>query len=199
MTIDDTWIAVERLLAEHEPWVLDRLSPGAKRDQVAAAEHEMKLTLPRDLRDSYLRHDGESLEVWLFGSQSLLPLDCVLQAWRDQASLFGRGAYGEECPVALFPAQISPALWSPRWVPFAYDGSGGYLHVDLAASAEGSDGQVIQTTSDGAYRWVAPNFREFLVLYLTHLRAGAFRQVNGKLEASCGFNAWWEHPPQSAA
>jgi cell wall assembly regulator SMI1 len=194
------WEAIESWLARDQPWVVPHLVAGAAHRQVKEAERTLGLSWPEDLAASYRRHDGESPEVWLFGAQSLLPIRYVVQTWRDQVQLQESGAYaGDDLEGVEIPREIQRVSWSPCWIPFAYDGGGGYLHVDLAPSAAGGRGQVIQTTSDGEYRLVAPSFTGFLGLYLRHLEAGGFDFHDGRIEPRCGCSAWWEHPPQQTS
>jgi len=157
-------------------------------------------TLPPELTEHFRIHDGEDEdEAWLLGSHSLLPLSAVVTYWRHEGELLASGAYGEECPVDEMPPQLAPVLWSSKWIPFAYDGSGGYLHVDVSPGAAGTIGQVIQTTSDGEYRYVAPSLRAFFETFVLHLEAGAFEVFDGGLEPRAGDNHWWEHEARGGA
>jgi cell wall assembly regulator SMI1 len=189
----ELWRQIELWFGANAPELVRRLRPGAPETAIASAESALGLILPRDLRESILIHDGEAPEeAWLFGSHSLLSLSSALEFWCHQGALNASGAYGEPPGLAITPVQIQPMTWSPGWVPFAYDGSGGYLHVDLAPASRGTPGQVIQTTSDGDLRFVADSFRRFLQVFVYHLHAGAFDLSHGLPEPVSGDNHWWD-------
>jgi len=196
----ETWRTIEDWLAKHAPHLLLRLRPGASEADLAEAEVAVHSTLPPELTEHFRIHDGEDEdEAWLLGSHSLLPLSAVVHT----------GAMRASCSRVAPTARS--ALWmrcrrnslrcsgSSKWIPFAYDGSGGYLHVDVSPGAAGTIGQVIQTTSDGEYRYVAPSLRAFFETFVLHLEAGAFEVFDGGLEPRAGDNHWWEHEARGGA
>jgi len=52
------WRRIEWWLGWRAPHLLKRLAPGATPEQLAAAERELGVSLPEDVRESYLRHNG---------------------------------------------------------------------------------------------------------------------------------------------
>jgi cell wall assembly regulator SMI1 len=190
--IEEKWMAIDEWLAQHAPVVAGGLGGPALASELASAERAVG-SLPASYRESVLTHNGESTrEVWLFGSQSLLPLADVVAQWQFIAGyppIDLEGIEGE------FPEELDVAAWPSAWIPFAYDGSGGYLHLDLAPSSKGRVGQVLQSTSDAEYRVVAPDFETFLGIFLEHLRSGAFRARGDRLESRSGRNDWWSWHP----
>jgi cell wall assembly regulator SMI1 len=187
--IEEKWSAIDEWLAQHAPAVAAGLAGPALPEAIAWAEVSLSSRLPSPYRESVLVHDGEGLhEVWLFGAQSLLPLAHVVAQWQWLSQLPPIDVDGVE---GAFPEKLDEAAWPSRWIPFAYDGAGGYLHIDLAPSPQGRVGQILQTTSDAEYRLVAPDFESFLAIFLQHLRSGAFRVRGAMLESRTGRNDWW--------
>jgi cell wall assembly regulator SMI1 len=185
--IEETWEQIHAWLSQHAPHLTTMLAAPAPEAEAVEAEAVLGARFPQEFRDSLRIHDGETEdEAWLFASHSLLPLRFIVNMWTDLGQLPLAGLDGVE---GQFPAELKFVEWSRLWIPVAYDGAGGYLHLDLDPSPSGVAGQVIQTTSEGEYRLVAPSFGAFLALFLKHLRRGTFELYEGRLEANTGH--WW--------
>jgi cell wall assembly regulator SMI1 len=94
------------------------LRPPVDPTEIAAAEHELGVSLHPDLVASLAVHDGQdrnALEV--FTRWGLLPLAAALQTWRRFEQLAAE--YGFE-----------PSAWDRAWLPIASDGGGDYLLHD---------------------------------------------------------------------
>jgi cell wall assembly regulator SMI1 len=52
------WDRIDAALQHHAPVIYAQLNPPANEQQIAAAEKELGLLLPQDVRDAYLRHNG---------------------------------------------------------------------------------------------------------------------------------------------
>ena len=58
--MDEIWDRIEALLAMYAPQLAVVLNSPASEDEIAAVERSLKISLPDDVRISYLRHNGES-------------------------------------------------------------------------------------------------------------------------------------------
>jgi cell wall assembly regulator SMI1 len=88
MNIAKDWQDVERWLKANAPKVLARLPKGASERDLAYIEKFMRLTLPRDLRESLAIHDGNARTFELYGPDEtvlgeLLSLREFVLAWRS--------------------------------------------------------------------------------------------------------------------
>lgn len=187
----ELWSQIEKWLSENAPGVLQRMAGPASPEDLAHAEESFGVTLPEDYRQFLQIHNGEDKDdgAWLYGSHSLLTItDTVAQAEQAKQAYAGMSKDDVEGDVE----EIQGLPWNPKWVPFAYDGSGGFFMIDLDPSEEGISGQVIQISSAGQYSCVDDNFLDFMRLYLDHLTGGTFEVADGDLEGEGGLYWWLE-------
>ncbi|MGY8767830.1 MAG: SMI1/KNR4 family protein [Pirellulales bacterium] len=175
------WLKIEIWLSHHFPGGLSNLGNPATESEIETLEQSLQQELPEELKQLLCLHNGESPnEIWLLGDWSLLPIKYIIEAWTDEMKML------EKLEPDLFTKQC---LWNPRWIPFAYDGSGGYLCIDLDPSDKGFLGQVIQTSSDGFCKRVSNNLSEFFELFIKNLYDNSFDLVEGRLEPN---KEWWK-------
>ena len=73
---------------------------------------------------------------------------------------------------------VQTVYTTPGWIPFAHDGGGNHLGIDLSPGPVGQIGQVINFGRDEDNKFViAPSFEAFLEWQLTQLQSGNFRIV----------------------
>lgn len=162
------------------PSVKKSLRPGATREQLAASEAALGVALPPDLRASYLIHDGQKPEadglfpegfVDLDSEFVLLTLDELVSQWKTWKELVDGGEFKKQ--KSQPDAGVRADWWKAKWVPFAWDGGGDSLCVDLAPTRGGTAGQVIlhQHAAAGRSRKAA-NVQALLQMLAEHLEEG---------------------------
>jgi len=169
-------------------------------EDIAAAERAVGRRLPDDLADLYLLSDGQ-VDWWglargpagdqargrgrwvgsLFGEGwSFDSLEHLVSGYRMWADV--RGGYTADELATDFDEAVEvrgddpvrKLYTCPDWLPFATDGGGNALAVDLAPAPGGTVGQVIVIGSDEDLRRViAPSVRALLRLCTHRLRAVA--------------------------
>ncbi|WP_019011432.1 SMI1/KNR4 family protein [Deinococcus aquatilis] len=87
--------------------------------------------LPSDLSLLYARHDGFPDWLYFFQTWLIVPATEILAAT-------------QMLRVAFMPDN-SPEAWRPDWLPFAADGAGNYLFLDLPTST------INKFTHEGGY------------------------------------------------
>ena len=185
------WSNVETWLEVNSPTTLVRLSTGANAKDVSRIETTFDVTLPSEFRESLTIHDGETeTEAWVFGEHSLLSVNQMVRTWRKARKL-QKSMDTSDWDFADFPIQMVQGAFNSKWIPFAHDGAGGELCIDLDPSSNGFRGQVIQTTSEGQYWFVAETFTDFMQLFLDQLTQGAYDKVGDRLEHKSGRSDWW--------
>jgi cell wall assembly regulator SMI1 len=144
------WSKLEGELTAKASAIIESLNPGAEEPEIEALEENIGQELPTDYRDFLLTHNGQSQESnpGFFDMFSLMPLELVQESWEELETL--RDDSGEEnsCPG--------------DWLPFAEDGSGDLLCVELES------GGVSKFINDDSNEEIADSFEEWLTdIYAT--------------------------------
>ena len=148
--------------------------------EVAAIESLVGNTLPEDIRTSFQIHDGQDLDAPdLVGEWSLLTLADSSSVWSDLTHLLNDGEFAARA-VETSP-ECRPVWWDASWVPIAANGSGDLYVVDLAPTANGRRGQIVEFRHDQASRSVvSSSSMAWLASYIEGLRADAeLREMTG--------------------
>jgi ankyrin repeat protein len=171
-SVTETWDRIYSLLGKVSLELAGLLSGPATIAQLEELQQEVGIGLPDDFRDCYLIHNGQSLE-----SAFLIPpvqcdghpyrlLSCgeVLATWKMWHELDLVGQF-VDCRPGCDPG-LRDAWWLPGWVPFASNGMGDLLCVDLTPASHGRVGQVFILNHEGPGRYLlASSFS----LWLHHL------------------------------
>ena len=161
----DTW------LTEHLPEAADSLHPHADDDGLARVEDELGVRLPADFIALYHWHDGQSrgCPTGIFYGMRFMSLQEVLIEWRFWAE--EANGSGSITPTATDVVKQQAA--NRHWIPFAEDGGGNFLAIDLDPGPSGLRGQVINFGSDEDRHFVlAANVRQLIAWMVSELQAG---------------------------
>lgn len=138
------WSKLEGELTAKAGAIIESLNLGAEESEIEALEESIGQELPTDYRDFLVAHNGQSQESnpGFFDMFSLMPLELVRESWNELETL--RDDSGEEnaCPG--------------DWLPFAEDGSGDLLCVELESGA------VSKFINDDSNEDMADSFEEWL-------------------------------------
>jgi cell wall assembly regulator SMI1 len=160
------WRRIERWLEAQEEGLSARLVPGATVEALAATEQKLGVRLPEDVRESYLRHDGEQESLGLFLGWKQMSLREVLKEWAFER-------WEERAPRSRGP--VKAQSWSPRWIPVLANGAGDFLCVDLDPPEEGTPGQLILVHHDDPERIrMTRSFTSWLTRFADRLEAGDY-------------------------
>ena len=178
--MDEIWTRLETFLKQNAPEVYGSLAPGATEAEIADAEVACGVTFPPDVRQSYLRHDGQlgdygnarggTFIPCCFG---LLPLKMVLYRWQtnqetlqDLADEMPDG--GEASPG------VQPVFLDIAWVPIAKEHSGAdQICLDFNPATGGRAGQLIEFRHEAdGQQLIAPDFRTWLGEIADELESG---------------------------
>ncbi|TMR99786.1 SMI1/KNR4 family protein [Nonomuraea basaltis] len=126
--VNRQWRRIEAWLKTNAPRTHRTLGKPGKAGSIAAAEAEMGLHFPDDLRASLLRHDGTVFvkDTWGFGflGDSNLSVRQIRDTWRGLCEIDGEDDGGGEL------SDPRTEWWDGRMVPFGANGSGDHLVVD---------------------------------------------------------------------
>lgn len=158
------------------PDIEARFNSGAWESALQKLEAAAGCTLPQDFVTLYSRFDGEILEkhTGFLAGLTFLPVERVsaelsfFQKAEEEMTAMGTKAVREE-PVC-----------SLKWIPFAFDGSGAYLFLDMSPAKEGKTGQVIAVDYDRNQCWLLADSLDMLFEKMTGWLQNGTLVINAK-------------------
>lgn len=169
--------------------ILETLNPKVNEQQLDIFDRELsKLaarSFPSELWSVYLINNGqnhEALNGVFFGLQ-FLSVEGARLEWQQWLEL-SRATDNDSDMIEIVPRNaIRTEYASPYWIPFASDGAGNNLGIDLHPGSKGHVGQVINFGADEYTRFViAPSFTQFLSWMLEQFQAGNYRVITRKVD-----------------
>jgi cell wall assembly regulator SMI1/ankyrin repeat protein len=166
--VPSLWKRIDKALRTRAPGVKQSLKRGASDKRIGELEARCGVTLPEDFKASLRVHDGQDGDgealipsVFTDDEYELLRLQEIASEWDSWKGLVDAGEFAAD---ASAPDEgIRSDWWHPGWIPFASNGRGDSLCIDLAPTAAGVAGQVISMNHETAQRrHLAPSFAEFL-------------------------------------
>ena len=167
------------------------LRPGAKEAAIVALEAVLGVQLPEEARALYVLADGQAdvmdvasvppgkIATPLFGGFEFNSLERIAYEWTGWREI--RDQHTPEQLAEDFDDSVEVRAGDPvkkhythqAWIPFATDGGGNSLALDLAPEPGGTVGQIIVIGSDEDLRRVlAPGLTAFLEQLTDKLRSG---------------------------
>ncbi|MER6946461.1 SMI1/KNR4 family protein [Nonomuraea sp. NPDC000554] len=122
--VDRQWQRIEAWLKTNAPRSYRALGKPGKAETIAAAEAQMGLLFPDDLRASLLRHDGavSVKDTWGFGflGQENLSVLTIRDTWQSLCEIEAEDEGGDP----------RTDWWDGRMLPIGADGMGDHLVID---------------------------------------------------------------------
>ncbi|MCA9780078.1 MAG: SMI1/KNR4 family protein [Candidatus Eremiobacteraeota bacterium] len=185
-TVRESWRRIEQWLRSEAPDLSKHLPPPVNDVALEELTQKLGLSLPEDLRESYLVHNGADYgprEISLFPPQlasemdlafCLLPIKNISKERRIWIELLERGEL--DTHTTSPDPEIGPGWWRPGWVPVAGNGAGDFICIDLSPGPGGSEGQVILSWHDRKERkLLAPSWACYLDNVATAMEDGSIR------------------------
>lgn len=165
-SLTDGWAHLGLFLAEHAPALAAALAEPAPEADLQALADAVGAESTEPFAALYRHHDGQQSPTpgLFFGLQFLSSTEAT-QEWARWAEQFrGDPALVTDIQVSAVPEGAVRAVYaSDRWVPFASDGAGNHLAIDLDPGPDGTPGQVISFGVDEATRFLlAPSAAAFI-------------------------------------
>jgi cell wall assembly regulator SMI1 len=173
--VKTVWRQLDRLFQKLAPGLKRTLATGARRRALSDLEKTIRRSVPQDVQESLLCHNGQKDGVpgCIFGNR-LLPVADVIEFWKGS-----RGHDADAVPdvrIRSFPSGAVQLCQShPGWLPLAADWNGNFIGVDLAPDLAGTRGQVIVFgRSESQHFVLASSWAEFLAEYADDVDHGRF-------------------------
>ena len=184
MSMKEYWERLEIWLNTYLPEVFADLNPGCTASELESLEQQLGVTLPNDFKSFYLIHNGQELSSHnritsgLFFGLEFLSVEGIYHQWSAWRELIATeediAELDLECTSAQ-PGKIKEVYANNRWIPFAHDGSGNHLGLDLDPGAKGVVGQIINFGRDESKKYViADSFTEFIDWLVQQYELGNF-------------------------
>jgi cell wall assembly regulator SMI1/ankyrin repeat protein len=166
-----SWQRIEKCLEDRGSDVLESLGDPADNSELAALERTLRVKLPEDFKESCLVHNGQRdaqldaplippLEEFDEG-RTLLNLEAIETEWGQWNDNYKQGEFDDQ--ESDPDKGIRNDWWNPKWIPFAWDGGGNSLCLDMAPTKAGRAGQVITMSHESGRRvLLAGSFSEWL-------------------------------------
>jgi cell wall assembly regulator SMI1/ankyrin repeat protein len=175
----DLWKRIENWLTQHKPKLKATLNPGAGPKEFTLLEKTIGMKLPDDFKKAWKVHNGQKGGGDLVPpptaneeSYFLIPIDDIVREWKSWKGLVDGGEFeGKESG----PDQgIQNTWWHPGWVPFASNGGGDSICLDLAPAPGGVSCQVITMNHESTKReLLAPSFAAWFTELTVAIEEGA--------------------------
>lgn len=177
-TVPAAWRRIELWLNVNAPPRAKSLAKGATAAQLQKLESQIAAELPEEFKQSYLIHNGQSNDLGLIPDralgQHLLQVKGIVSEWKYCEDMDDSGDFDDISIRA--DKGVARQWWNPGWIPFASDGCGGFLCIDLAPTKSGQTGQVIRMPEDDPERErLAPSFGAWLEQLADALERGELK------------------------
>lgn len=173
-TMGEVWTRLEDFLQKNAPQIYAGLAPGATEAEIAETEARCGFSFPADVRQSYLRHNGQDFASPMFIPNYFwfLSLSDVVDEWESNIAnleyLKGEVPDGKDKSPSVKPLSLNRA-----WVPFAWNIGGNQICLDFDPSPIGSIGQIVEYDHEAErQRCLAPSFRVWLETIVGDLEKG---------------------------
>lgn len=177
--MDEIWERLENFLRQNAPKIYEGLASGATEDQIIAVEQICGFSFPTDVRQSYLRHDGQLGDfgepqggTFIPDCFGLLSMSKVLYKWQGNVDTLED--LGDEIPDGHRASPgVKAVFLDHAWVPFAKDIGGNQLCLDFDPAPGGIVGQIVEFDHEAdGQQCLAPSFRAWLSGIVDDLEAG---------------------------
>lgn len=155
------WKRLEIWLKTNNPALMADLNPPASDAEIKELEQKIGMKLPEDFVECLKVHNGQKGEAeWLFSGLEFLSSRRIADEWAIWKDLLDGGDLdGAEAEPET---GIQPVWWSPKWIPFTYNGAGDHLCLDLDPDRGGQNGQIITLWhDDGARKKKSDSFAQW--------------------------------------
>lgn len=169
--IQKIWNDIERWYAENAPRLLENLRNGVSDQDISKFEARVGLKLPNDYKASLRLHNGD---VYVH-DYNYLSLERVLNKWLMMTEQSEEGVFEEREVFDAGGGIIQNAWWHRDWIPFAEDGGGNLICIDMAPETDGVVGQILNMElQSGPFASEYTSFLKWLESYKDDLYGGVY-------------------------
>lgn len=156
------------------------LKEGASDEEIRQAEKIIGISFPKELAELYKCNNGNietsNEAIFLGGILGLdfLCIEEVVEEWEAWRELDDEDL--DEFSTSTPEKAIKCTYTNKGWIPFAADGGGNFIGIDMEPDVNGIAGQVINFGRDEDNKYVlAENLSQFLDLMIDIIRSDDFK------------------------
>ena len=174
-TVTVSWNCIRRWINANAPDYPADFDKGARAAEIRAFEKTIGRKLPRDFASSLKKHTTANGvfpapdRIWTDMAYSMMPLDRMHDRWRMMNELYDSGEFTDRHGDTKTTRGVVQQWWAPYWIPFADNGAGDYLCIDLCPTHPGHLGQVLWVSHETSIR---PCLATSMESFLEQLAAG---------------------------
>lgn len=188
-SIESSWARIEAWLKQNAPDAAESIGPPVPEQAIVEAEAQLGFALPDELKALYrtvgLSPDKAELPSICIDAEDqgpfahyLLTIEEMLDEWGTWKELTDLGEFDDRSPDRTDPGVVE-AWWNTKWVPFAGDGGGGCIVVDLGPAEGGTIGQVVTHCHEsGDHRVLARSLSEYFEQIADGMESGQFEYTD---------------------
>ena len=160
------WNNYKKALFAKMPSLKDTLNRGATLDELRAAEQELGINFPTELKALYLDNNGDDREAicgMMLGFH-FLALDELRSEWRSWKELANDPEHNDPRRFTSKPEGfIKKRYADTKWIPICTDDGGNFIGLDLDPDVNGCPGQIINFGRDEHNKFIiAENLGQFI-------------------------------------
>lgn len=130
------------------PNILECLNGPAENRELDELETRTGKRIPKDFKKLYLAHNGENNKIFgVMAGFRWMNIESIVSNWQ----VLQHSAYDI---ISAKNELIQDGEFKKGWIPFAEDGGGSFLAMDLEPGSNGTYGQIITIDHDSSYSYV---------------------------------------------
>ena len=160
--IQNIWKDIERWYRANAPHLLEDLRDGVSEEEIGEFEAILGASLPEDYKASLKIHNG----YVTLHDYTYLSLDVVIHKWSGLTKLSESGIFEGKEVFDAGGGLIQNTWWHRSWIPFAEDGGGNLICIDMVPTEAGVKGQILyMELRSGPYAKKYKSFLEWMDRY----------------------------------
>lgn len=170
--LSGVWSYITKWYKEHAPKIFTNLKTGANQKSITKLIDAIGIKMPKDFIASLMIYDGEID----FHDYKYLSTTQIIETWEMMNKLLKDNAFPSQLHDNKKIEQIQDSWWHEKWIPFAKDGGGNLMCIDLAPTPSGTNGQIIYwEKTEGPIPTQYKSFLHWLYAYEQALYTGYYK------------------------
>ncbi|WP_271782129.1 SMI1/KNR4 family protein [Aquimarina algiphila] len=166
------WDFIVKWYEENSPRIFSQLGTGANRKSIIQLNEVLGVLLPDDFIASLMIYNGE-VE---FHDYKYLSSTEIAETWTMMKELLDSNSFPAQLHNNRKIEEIKEVWWHENWIPFAKDGGGNLMCLDMNPTPSGNKGQIIYwEKTEGPIPTQYKSFFHWLYTYEQGLYGGYYK------------------------